>query len=141
MERGERMANTKQKHPSIEKFKDFVKRHPKLREEVKSERKTWQELFEEWYLIGEDDEMWANYRDGENTSKSMEKESEEKSDIIPQVLNALKKMDANQIQYYLTNANHAIGNIQQLIQQFIPTNSKGSSSSQGPRNPFSFRKD
>ena len=141
MERGERMAKTKQKHPSIEKFKDFVKRHPKLKEEVKSERKTWQELFEEWYLIGEDDEMWVSFRDENDPSFQAKKEPEQKSDILPQVLSALKKMDANQIQYYLTNANHAIGNIQQLIQQFIPSNSKSGSTSQGPRNPFSFRKD
>ncbi|WP_096154758.1 MULTISPECIES: YlbD family protein [Bacillus] len=137
------MATSKQKHPSIEKFKDFVKRHPKLRDQVKSEQKTWQELFEEWYLLGEEDEMWVSFRDKTEPTISSDsnKSSEDKTDIIPQVLSALKKMDTNQIQYYLTNANHAIGNIQQLIQQFIPTNSKGNSTSQGPRNPFSFRKD
>ncbi len=131
---------TKQKHPSIEKFKEFVKKHPKLSEEVKSKKKTWQELFEEWYLIGEEDESWKSFReDGAGEDKTSDKGA--KSDVIPQLLQSLKKMDMNQMQYHLTNVNSAIGNIQQLIQQFIPTTGKGSSTAQGAKNPFSFRKD
>ncbi|MEA3318838.1 MAG: YlbD family protein [Bacillota bacterium] len=128
---------TNQKHPSIEKFKDFVKRHPKLSQEVKSKKKTWQDLFEEWYLLGEEDESWKSYRDDE----TQEEKTEKKSDVIPQLLQSLKKMDVNQMQYHLTNVNSAIGNIQQLIQQFIPNSTKGSSPTQGVKNPFSFRKD
>ncbi|CAG9619838.1 YlbD family protein [Sutcliffiella rhizosphaerae] len=128
---------TKEQHPSIAKFKDFVKRHPKLSEEVKGKKKTWQELFEEWYLLGEEDESWKSYRvDGKD-----EEGKGSKSDVIPQILQSLKKMDANQIQYYLNNANSAIGNIQQLIQQFLPQTTKGTSTSSGVKNPFSFRKD
>ncbi|TYS70722.1 cytosolic protein [Sutcliffiella horikoshii] len=128
---------TNQKHPSIEKFKDFVKRHPKLSQEVKSKKKTWQDLFEEWYLLGEEDESWKSFRDDE----TQEEKTEKKSDVIPQLLQSLKKMDVNQMQYHLTNVNSAIGNIQQLIQQFIPNSTKGSSPTQGVKNPFSFRKD
>ncbi|KPB03338.1 YlbD family protein [Bacillus sp. CHD6a] len=129
---------TNQKHPSIEKFKDFVKRHPKLSQEVKSKKKTWQDLFEEWYLLGEEDESWKNFRDDE----TQEEKTEKKSDVIPLLLQSLKKMDVNQMQYHLTNVNSAIGNIQELIQQFIPNSTKGSSSpTQGVKNPFSFRKD
>ncbi len=131
---------TKQKHPSIEKFKDFVKRHPKLSEEVRNKKKTWQDLFEEWYMLGEEDESWKSFRgDGADQDDTADKGT--KSDVIPQLLQSLKKMDMHQMQYHLTNVNSAIGNIQQLIQQFIPSTSKGSSSSQGPKNPFSFRKD
>lgn len=131
---------TKQKHPSIEKFKEFVKKHPKLSEEVKSKKKTWQELFEEWYLIGEEDESWKSFReDGAGEDKTTDKGA--KSDVIPQLLQSLKKMDMNQMQYHLTNVNSAIGNIQQLIQQFIPNTGKGSSTALGAKNPFSFRKD
>ncbi|MBM7621718.1 hypothetical protein JOC95_003626 [Bacillus tianshenii] len=131
---------TKEKHPSIEKFKAFVKRHPKLAQEVKSNKKTWQELFEEWYLLGEEDESWKSFRDP-NLQEEEKSSKESKSDVIPQLLQSLKKMDMNQMQYHLTNVNSAIGNIQQLIQQFIPSSSKGSSPSQGAKNPFSFRKD
>lgn len=131
---------TKQKHPSIEKFKDFVKRHPKLSEEVRNKRKTWQDLFEEWYLLGEEDESWESFRqDGAAKDDKVDKGA--KSDVIPQLLQSLKKMDMNQMQYHLTNVNSAIGNIQQLIQQFLPNASKGSSPSQAAKNPFSFRKD
>ncbi|WP_404449931.1 YlbD family protein [Sutcliffiella horikoshii] len=128
---------TNQKHPSIEKFKDFVKRHPKLSQEVKAKKKTWQEFFEEWYLLGEEDESWKSFRD----DQTQEDKTEKKTDVIPQLLQSLKKMDVNQMQYHLTNVNSAIGNIQQLIQQFIPSSTKGSSPTQGVKNPFSFRKD
>ncbi|QFT88745.1 hypothetical protein FIU87_08820 [Bacillus sp. THAF10] len=130
---------TKEEHPSIAKFKDFVKRHPKLSEEVKSKKKTWQELFEEWYLLGEEDESWKSFR---NEEAKLEKEEKSLTDVIPQVMQALKKMDVNQVQYHLSNMNNAIGNIQDLIQQFLPNSTKGgSSTSTGIKNPFSFRKD
>lgn len=131
---------TNQKHPSIEKFKDFVKRHPKLSQEVKAKKKTWQELFEEWYLLGEEDESWKSYRDEETQEDSTEKTTKS-TEVIPQLLQSIKKMDMNQMQYHLTNVNSAIGNIQQLISQFIPNATKGSSPTQGVKNPFSFRKD
>lgn len=131
---------TKEKHPSIEKFKDFVKKHPKLAVEVRSNKKTWQELFEEWYLLGEEDESWKDFRDGDNLQEEKELKGS-KADVIPQILQSLKKMDMNQMQYHLMNVNSAIGNIQQLIQQFIPSSSKGSTPTQGAKNPFSFRKD
>jgi hypothetical protein len=131
---------TKEKHPSIEKFKDFVKRHPKLSQEVRSKKKTWQEFFEEWYLLGEEDESWKIYRDGEQADEE-KADKGSIADVIPQLLQSLKKMDMNQMQYHLTNVNSAIGNIQQLISQFIPSSTKGTSTTQGPKNHFTFRKD
>ncbi|WP_223700351.1 YlbD family protein [Sutcliffiella deserti] len=130
---------TKEKHPSIDKFKEFVKKHPKLAQEVRDKKKTWQVIFEEWYLLGEEDESWKSFKD-ENAQDKNES-TEKKSDVIPLILQSLKNMDANQMQYHISNVNSAIGNIQQLLQQFIPGSSKGNTPSQGAKNPFSFRKD
>lgn len=46
----------------MDQFKDFVRRHPSLRDEVRSNKRTWQNIYEEWTLYGEDDSQWSNYR-------------------------------------------------------------------------------
>ena len=38
----------------LDEFKKFVKAHPLLKTEVSSKRKTWQELYEDFVLLGED---------------------------------------------------------------------------------------
>ena len=48
----------KKKRQSVEKFREFVKLHPHLRNEVIQKQTTWQELFEEWYLLGENHPRW-----------------------------------------------------------------------------------
>ena len=52
---------TKQKlHPNVQKFKNFVKKHPGLVVDVKKGKKTWQDLYEDWYLLGDDDPKWES---------------------------------------------------------------------------------
>jgi hypothetical protein len=125
---------TKELHPSIAQFKEFVKKHPKLVKEVRAERKTWQELYEDWYLFGEDDPTWKQYRD-EAAAK------EEKNDFLGKVFQSLKNMDVNQMQHHIANVNSAIANIQQVIQQFQPNKPSGGAGSSAPQHPFGFRKD
>ena len=38
-------------HPSVQQFKEFVNHHPKMVHEVRSGNKTWQQFYEEWYLV------------------------------------------------------------------------------------------
>ncbi|HWO95113.1 MAG TPA: YlbD family protein [Bacillus sp. (in: firmicutes)] len=130
---------TKEVHPSIAQFKEFVKKHPKLIKEVRAERKTWQELYEDWYLFGEEDETWKQYRDIEEGAKQEQKE--EKNDFLTKLVQSLKKMDMNEMQYHIANVNSAITNIQQVIQQFQPNRPSGGSGPSAPQHPFGFRKD
>lgn len=37
----------------MDEFREFVNRYPKLRDEVASGRRTWQNIYEEWVLYGE----------------------------------------------------------------------------------------
>ena len=46
----------------VEEFKDFVRRYPGLKTVVRNGQATWQSLFEEWYLYGEDDGQWEKYK-------------------------------------------------------------------------------
>lgn len=45
----------------IEDFRKFVNNHPLLREEVRSGKRTWQNIYEEWVLYGEDNPEWNKY--------------------------------------------------------------------------------
>lgn len=61
------MKETKRElHPSVVEFKQFVKSHPKLVEQVRKRQKTWKELYEDWYLFGAEDPMWEAYRSEES---------------------------------------------------------------------------
>lgn len=51
----------------LDEFRDFVHRHPKLREEVRNGNRTWQNIYEEWVLYGEEHPDWQTYQAEANT--------------------------------------------------------------------------
>jgi hypothetical protein len=124
-------------HPSIVKFKEFVREHPQLIQEVRAGKKSWQELYEDWYLLGESDKSWGKYK-----SKSTEETSESKKDFMSQIFTMIKNVDMNQFQQQISNAGSAISTIQSVISQFQGgnTNNTGQQPT-GENHPFSFRKD
>jgi hypothetical protein len=127
-------------HPSIENFKVFVKNNPRVMEEVRSGKVTLQELYEEWFLLGEEDTRWDDFR---SEKKEDGKSNEANADWMRTVLGTLKNMDPNQMQHYLGHLSQAIGAIQGVVAQFQNGSAqKNMNSSQNkPNNPFSFRKD
>lgn len=147
----------KKKRPSIERFREFVKQHPQLRNEVKQKQITWQGLFEEWYILGEDHPRW-NMEQAEDVEinetvsgtevmkQEQQQELKENQEWISMLLSTLKNMDMNQIQQYIQHANQAIGTIQGVLEMFQGTNRAEQQESPKPeikerQNPFTFRKD
>lgn len=145
-------------HPKVIEFKDFVKRHPKIKNVVRSKEKTWQEIFEEWYMFGEEDDMWEEYKtnssETEKTStkskaiKNTEstKKSKKDSDFMAQVFSMIKNIDMNDLQSHINNVSGAISNVQQLIEQFQGlknqnTNIPKMQSPRYPNHPFFHQKD
>lgn len=126
-------------HPSVIKFKEFVKNNPALIKEVRNGNATWQELYEDWYLLGEEDNRWETL--GVKTSPSTEINEEKKGDWISTILGTVQKMDPDQIQHYVNNLSQALGAIQGVISQFQGSQPKKVPSKVEHRHPFSFRKD
>ena len=129
-------------HPSVERFKEFVKQNPRIIKEVRDGNATWQELYEDWYLLGEEDSRWDSYRENKvNTQKTEEK----KSDWMGSIMGTLKQMDANQMQGYITNLSQALSAVQGVISQFQGGGQKPSGCSKPsmtkPSSPFTFNKD
>ncbi|WP_285766491.1 YlbD family protein [Peribacillus sp. SI8-4] len=140
----------KKKRPSVDRFREFVKEHPYLVNEVRSKQATWQELFEEWYLLGEEHPRWRAEGKLQDPivnagSPSQPMEKEESTELLGSIMSAVKNMDMGQIQQYITNANQAIGAIQGVLSAF-----QGNKSGDSPppskekeqrSNPFIFTKD
>ncbi|MBS4207745.1 YlbD family protein [Bacillus sp. FJAT-50079] len=126
-------------HPSVEKFKSFVKQYPKIGQSVKDNENTWQDLYEDWFLLGEDDPKWDAYK-GERVA-GQEKEKVEEKSWVDQFTGIMKKMDANQVQYHLQNLSQAIGAVQGVLMQFQGGNEQSQPKAAERKSPFSFRKD
>lgn len=144
----------KKLHPSVIKFKEFIKGNPKLIQEVRQGNATWQELYEDWYLLGEEDERWkvigiSKKDDSEvavGKKQSSESNDKKKLDWMSTISGMMKKVDAEQLQYHVNNLSQAIGAIQGLLAQFqgmqgTPNQPNQRGDMEGPPNPFTFRKD
>lgn len=132
----------KQLHPSVESFKAFMYQHPELMSAVRRQEYTLQELYEDWYLLGEDDPRWHSYQEGQ--SKSDKKPSSESASLgwVDQFIGKMKNMDGTQVERFIQNASQTLGTIQGLLGQF-QSSGQGASNEQTPqpKNPFAFRKD
>jgi hypothetical protein len=126
-------------HPSVIKFKEFVKSNPALIKEVRNGNSTWQELYEDWYLLGEEDNRWETI--GVKASPRAEQEEEKKGDWISTILGTVQKMEPEQIQHYINNLSQALGAIQGVISQFQGSQPRQNKPKIEPKHPFSFRKD
>lgn len=136
------MAN-KKLHPTIQQFKNFVQKNPKIIKEVRKGSFTWQELYEEWYILGEDDSRWDEFKDG-SSQKTASSSSEGKTEWFPQIMGAIKNMDPNELQGHISSLSSAIGAIQGVLAQFQtgdqPSTNQNTQRNQ-PSHPFQFRKD
>lgn len=141
------MTKEKQQHPSVEAFKIFVKEHPKLIKEVRENKRTWQQIYEEWHILGEEDEIWKPYKNQEKTAVTKPVKKGKKGPVNPELMNqvfqSLKKVDMNELQRHISGMSGAIANIQQLIEQFQTPKqqSPGHFNQQHQGGPFPFRKD
>ncbi len=111
----------------LDEFKQFARKYPGLKYEVRSGKTTWQSIFEEWYLYGEEDSQWEKYKEipSETTASKETKASDEKSshdsksststmsgtEMMTQALQYIQKMDMNKVQ-------QTMGTVQKFIQLF-----------------------
>ncbi|WP_010282738.1 YlbD family protein [Bacillus timonensis] len=127
----------KQLHPSIQEFKDFVKKHPILVQEVRKGTYTWQDVYEDWFLLGEEDEKWKKFKDKDNKT-----EESGNKDFIGKIFSTFKNADMNNLQQQISHVGEAISTIQAVIHQFRgEEKSNNSRPSNRPNHPFAFRKD
>ncbi len=121
-------GNEQRLHPDVERFKQFMRKHPKLIAEMRRNNQSLQSLFEEWVILGEDHERWAPYRE----------ESNEQIELSP-LVSILKQVDMNEVQNLLGQLSNVLASIQTIIQSFQRPDSERIHRDRDV--PFSFRRD
>ena len=89
---------------TFNEFKDFIKNKPFLKEKVKNNETSWQELFERYDLYGPEDEIFTNKKEEtinqekENNDEQQEKEKESKTDdSFSSFFNMISGIDVDKI--------------------------------------------
>ncbi len=128
---------------SMEAFKAFIKQHPALVKEVRRGVYSWQEVYEDWFLLGEEDSVWADFREGPLPPREKtEAEQKEEKEGLTSLFEALKGMDVQSMQKHVSNLSQALGTISGVISQFqgSPKPEEKTGARQQPH-PFAVRKD
>lgn len=97
--------------PSIELFKTFIKNHPTLIDEVKKGNWTWKELYEEWYVLGDEDEKWIPYR---------KLDDKEQAEGLIGIFSKVKNINLEEVQKNIVEMKGLIGTIQEFVRDLHP---------------------
>ena len=108
----------------MEDFRKFVSKHPLLREEVRNNKFTWQNVYDEWVLYGEEDEAWKKYekqeQENSNTFDAIQEENQTNNeqnqsnstvnlDSIKSIMNYVQKINPDSL-------NKTLNTVQKVIQ-------------------------
>ena len=86
----------------IEEFKEYVKTHPELKILIQNRSKTWQNLFEEWTLLGG---VNIKGEDGETIKGKVpvSKDVAQLGEMLKTCMNYVKKINPDSITKTVTN--------------------------------------
>lgn len=100
----------------MDEFRSFVNKHPLLRDEVRNNKFTWQNIFEEWTLYGEEDEGWKKYetptvsvQEQSNNQENETSNSTVNLDSIKSIMNYVQKINPDSL-------NKTLNTVQKVIQ-------------------------
>ena len=80
-------------------FRKFVKNNPHLANYVIKNKMTWQQFYEIYDLYGEDNSIWDNFKNKDDSTNST---------TIKDILSLFKGIDLKTVQKTLTSINKAI---------------------------------
>ena len=75
----------------LDEFKEFVKKHPLLKGMVQSKQRTWQELYEDYCILGESAFPEEEKEEAKAPEKKETKSSTSTEDLIKSVVGYVKK--------------------------------------------------
>ncbi|XMB87047.1 spore coat protein YlbD [Mycoplasmatota bacterium WC44] len=114
---------------SIEEFREFVKNYPKLKFKVRDGERTWQNIYEEWSMLGE--ESFENFKEEEGILSSAESQ-----ETLRSVLKYAQLINADNI----TKTLNTVQKVMQIFQGLSSfTNNKTNVNVQDNRDPL-FRR-
>lgn len=99
----------------MDEFRDFVSRYPLVREEVVSGKKTWQAIYEDWVILGENNSIWDKYK--ETKKETIDLLS---SENLRNIMNYVKKINPDSI-------SKTLNTVQKILQLTQGIGGKGNS--------------
>lgn len=111
------MNKSKELHPTVREFKNFINKHPKLRADIRRSGEPWQYYYEKWILNGENDPMWKSYAHTQQKQKGSNHVKQ--SEILGKLLDMTRDIDLNKVQKQVKQLDGTIGNVQEMLQQFL----------------------
>jgi hypothetical protein len=129
---------TKELSPSIRQFKAFLQNNPHIIKTIRSNDVSLQDCYEQFVLLGEDDQMWKQY---DNKAKGQAKENDESNDEkgFSKWLNKISQLDINHVEKHIHDLNGAIEQVMSVMDQYKQFSNNKSEPSAPVRDPFSFR--
>ena len=120
----------------VEEFKQFARKYPGLKYEVRSGKATWQSIFEEWYLYGEEDSQWEKFKEipkdtvaSKETVTADEKSSSDSKSSTSTMSGA--EMMTQAFQYKVQQTMGTVQKFIQLFQSFQGSGGAGAGASLG----------
>lgn len=104
----------------MDEFKEFVKKHPLIKEDVKNGTRTWQAIYEDFVILGENDDSFKKYKTKEETN-NMKIEDLLTSDNLKNIWGYIKKINPDSISKTL----NTIQKVLQITQSFGGKNPTG----------------
>lgn len=89
----------------MDEFREFVSRYPKVRDDVRSGKRTWQNIYEEWVIYGENDPQWQKYNE---------------TDVAGSKTNTISNTNQKQTGNTQASLNDSIKNIVSYVQKINP---------------------
>lgn len=96
-------------HPSVQEFKIFINKHPKLIKQVRGNPSTLQEMYEKWALLGEKDSYWDKYKEQDKESTKIQ------TDMFPKIIHYVSTLDTKKIDQYISQFQQMLN----LLQLFL----------------------
>ena len=102
----------------MEQFRVFVSKHPLLKEEVRNNKFTWQNVYEEWVLYGEEDDSWKKYeQEKEIQEESIQNNQTPDKDSVSTVnLDSIKSIMGYVQKINPDSLNKTLNTVQKVIQ-------------------------
>lgn len=75
----------------MNEFKDFVSRHERIKEEVRNGNRTWQSIYEDWVILGEDE-----FKDFKTQTKTQPSDLLN-NDSVRKIVDYVKKINPDSI--------------------------------------------
>lgn len=93
----------------MEEFKEFVSKHEKIKNEVRTGKRTWQNIYEEWVLYGENDPQWQAFANSDEAISRQGKNLSINVESLKNVVEYIKKINPDDL-------NKTLNTVQKVIQ-------------------------